>query len=142
MAEKHWVPPNMLELELTESTAAEHIELVESRGGELSALGFRLSIDDFGAGYSSLSLLQKLRIDVLKLDRDFVRRGLNGKLSHDLVSGLVRAFKQNSMQVVFEGIENEEHLDFVKSLGCSIIQGYYYSKPLPVDEFEKKYICP
>lgn len=142
LAEKHCVPPNMLELELTESTAAEHIELVESRGGELSALGFRLSIDDFGAGYSSLSLLQKLRMDVLKLDRDFVRRGLNGKLSHDLVSGLVRAFKQNSMQVVFEGIENEEHLDFVKSLGCSIIQGYYYSKPLPVDEFEKKYICP
>ena len=113
---------------------------MKSRGRELSDYGFRLSIDDFGSGYSSLSLLQMLEIDVLKLDRDFVQRGLLGKLSHDLVEGLVNAFKQNSMQVVFEGIETEEQLDFVKSFGCSIVQGYYYSKPLSLSEFEEKYL--
>ena len=140
MSQRHDVPPDMLELELTESVAAQHIDLVKSRGRELSDYGFRLSIDDFGSGYSSLSLLQMLEIDVLKLDRDFVQRGLLGKLSHDLVEGLVNAFKQNSMQVVFEGIETEEQLDFVKSFGCSIVQGYYYSKPLSLSEFEEKYL--
>jgi len=140
MSERHNVPPDLLELELTESVAVQHVDLVKSHGKELSDHGFRLSIDDFGSGYSSLSLLQILKIDVLKLDRDFVQRGLLGKLPHDLVEGLVKAFKQNSVQIVFEGIETEEQLNFVKSLGCSIVQGYYYSKPLPLDEFEKKYL--
>lgn len=140
MSQRHNIPPKMLELELTESVAAQHIDLVNSCGKELSDFGFKLAIDDFGAGYSSLSLLQILKIDVLKLDRNFVQRGLSGKLSHDLVEGLVKAFKQNSMQIVFEGIETKEQLDFVRSLGCSVIQGYYYSKPLPVSEFEEKYL--
>ena len=78
----------------------------------------------------------------LKLDRNFVQRGVSGKLSHDLVEGLVNAFRQNSVQMVFEGIETEEQLNFVKSLGCRIVQGYYYSKPLPLCEFEEKYLNP
>lgn len=65
---------------------------------------------------------------------------MSGKLSHDLVEGLVNAFRQNSVQMVFEGIETEEQLNFVKSLGCRIVQGYYYSKPLPLCEFEEKYL--
>jgi len=140
MSQRHKVPPELLELELTESVAAQHIEVVNSCGRELSAYGFRLSIDDFGAGYSSLSLLQILKIDVLKLDKTFVQRGLEGKLAHDLVSSLVNTFKNNSIQVIFEGIETEEQVNFVKSLGCRIVQGYYYSKPLPLSEFEEKYL--
>jgi len=140
MSQRHRVPPELLELELTESVAAQHIEVVNSCGRELSSYGFRLSIDDFGAGYSSLSLLQILKIDVLKLDKTFVQRGLEGKLAHDLVSSLVNTFKDNSIQVIFEGIETEEQINFVKSLGCSIVQGYYYSKPLPLSEFEEKYL--
>jgi EAL domain-containing protein (putative c-di-GMP-specific phosphodiesterase class I) len=105
----------------------------------LSNHGFRLSIDDFGAGYSSLSLLQILPMNVIKLDKNFVQKGLEGKFAHDLVSNLVKAFKDNSIQVIFEGIETEEQLDFVKSLGCRIVQGFYYSKPLPLKEFEDKY---
>ena len=140
MSERHRVPPELLELELTESVAAQHIDLVNSRGKELSDHGFKLSIDDFGSGYSSLSLLQILKIDILKLDRNFVQRGVSGKLSHDLVEGLVNAFRQNSVQMVFEGIETEDQLNFVKSLGCRIVQGYYYSKPLPLCEFEEKYL--
>lgn len=69
-----------------------------------------------------------------------MQRGLLGKLSHDLAEGLVKAFKKNSMQIVFEGIETEEQVDFVKKLGCRIVQGYYYSKPLPLIEFEEKYL--
>ena len=142
MSERHGVPPELLELELTESVAAQHIDVVNSSGKELSNYGFRLSIDDFGAGYSSLSLLQILKIDVLKLDRTFIQRGLEGKLAHDLVSSLVSTFKNNSIQIVFEGIETEEQVNFVKSLGCSIVQGFYYSKPLPLSEFEEKYLNP
>ena len=142
MSERHGVPPELLELELTESVAAQHIDVVNSSGKELSNYGFRLSIDDFGAGYSSLSLLQILKIDVLKLDRTFIQRGLEGKLAHDLVSSLVSTFKNNSIQIVFEGIETEEQGNFVKSLGCSIVQGFYYSKPLPLSEFEEKYLNP
>ena len=142
MSERHRVPPELLELELTESVAAQHIDLVNSRGKELSDHGFKLSIDDFGSGYSSLSLLQILKIDILKLDRNFVQRGVSGKLSHDLVEGLVNAFRQNSVQMVFEGIETEEQVNFVKSLGCRIVQGFYYSKPLPLSEFEEKYLNP
>lgn len=142
MSERHGVPPELLELELTESVAAQHIDVVNSSGKELSNYGFRLSIDDFGAGYSSLSLLQILKIDVLKLDRTFIQRGLEGKLAHDLVSSLVSTFKNNSIQIVFEGIETEEQVNFVKSLGCRIAQGFYYSKPLPLSEFEEKYLNP
>ncbi len=139
MSQRHKVPPNLLELELTESVAADHLELVDSRGKELSKHGFRLSIDDFGAGYSSLFLLQTIKMDVIKLDKKFVQKGLEGGFAHDLVSNLVKAFKDNSIQVIFEGIETEEQLDFVKSLGCRIVQGFYYSKPLPLKEFEDKY---
>lgn len=140
MSQRHRVPPELLELELTESVAAQHVTLVDSCGRELSDYGFRLSIDDFGAGYSSLSLLQILKIDVLKLDRKFIQRGMDGKLSGDLVRSIVKTFKDNSMQIIFEGIETEEQVDFVKSLGCRIVQGYYYSKPLPLCEFEEKYL--
>jgi len=139
IAEKNNVPANMLELELTESVAIEHVEIVNARGKELSEYGFRLSLDDFGAGYSSLTLLQILKMDVLKLDRTFVQRGLGGKLAYGLVSSLVKTFKDNSIQIVFEGIETEEQINFVKSLGCKIIQGYFYSKPIPIEEFEQKY---
>jgi diguanylate cyclase (GGDEF)-like protein len=139
MSQRHKVPADLLELELTESVAATHSELVNHRGKELSNHGFRLSIDDFGAGYSSLSLLQILPMNVIKLDKNFVQKGLEGKFAHDLVSNLVKAFKDNSIQVIFEGIETEEQLDFVKSLGCRIVQGFYYSKPLPLKEFEDKY---
>lgn len=140
ISKKHRIPPCLLELELTESVAAEHMDLVNSCGKKLSGYGFRLSIDDFGTGYSSLSLLQILKIDVLKLDRTFVQRGVEGKLAGDLVTSLVNTFKNNSMQVIFEGIETEEQVDFVKSLGCRIVQGYYYSEPLPLSEFEEKYL--
>ncbi|MDD4159759.1 MAG: EAL domain-containing protein [Synergistaceae bacterium] len=139
ISKKHRIPPCLLELELTESVAAEHMDVVNVRGKELSGYGFKLSIDDFGSGYSSLSLLQTLKIDVLKLDRVFVQKGIEGKLSHDLVEGLVNAFKANSIQIVFEGTETKEQVDFVKSLGCRIVQGYYYSKPLSLSEFEKRY---
>lgn len=139
MSKRHKVPPNLLELELTESVAADHLELVDSRGKELSKHGFRLSIDDFGAGYSSLFLLQTIKMDVIKLDRKFVQKGLEGGFARDLVSSLVKAFKKNEILVIFEGVETERELEFVQSLGCRVVQGFYYSKPLPLKEFEEKY---
>lgn len=126
-----------LMLEVTESAysnnAKQLIEVVES----LRGLGFKIEMDDFGSGYSSLNMLSVLPIDVLKLDMKFVRNMLEDEKSYKLVGLIMDIAKYLDVPVVAEGVESLEQLQHLKKLGCAVIQGYYFSKPVPPEEFEK-----
>ena len=127
-------------LEITESAytsnSAQMIEIVN----KLRALGFSIEMDDFGTGYSSLNMISELPIDVLKLDMVFVR---NAHKNHDtkIVEFIIDIAKYLNVPVIAEGVEPKAQVDLLKSLGCDIIQGYYFSKPISAAEFEKYIIA-
>ena len=103
---------------------------------KLRDLGFSIEMDDFGTGYSSLNMINELPIDVLKLDMVFVR---NAHKNHDtkIVEFIIDIAKYLEVPVIAEGVETKEQVESLKNLGCDIIQGYYFSKPIPANEFEK-----
>ncbi len=137
IVEKNGLTTKDLYLEVTESAYAEDagrlIEVVE----ELRRCGFKIEMDDFGSGYSSLNMLSTLPIDVLKLDMKFVRNMLEDSKSYRLIEIIMDIAKYLAVPVVAEGVEVEEQLKLLKQVGCEIIQGYYFSKPVPPEEFEK-----
>ena len=109
----------------------ERPEEVYSCMHELKGMGFLLAIDDFGTGYSSLSLLKKLPADILKLDKSFLD-GCLLDMSYSIIKSVVEIASTLGMQVVCEGVETREQTELLKKAGCSIAQGYFYHKPLPL----------
>ncbi len=134
--------PQNLKLELTESMLLENIEEVIAKMTELKSRGLRFSLDDFGVGYSSLSYLKRLPLDQLKIDISFVRDILADPLSGAIAQTIVSLGRTMGMSVIAEGIETEEQRDFLVRLGCHAFQGYLFSKPLPLDEFERQWLPP
>lgn len=100
--------------------------------------GFCLSMDDFGAGYSSLNSLKDLPIDVLKLDMDFFRGDGSKERGEIVVKETIRLAKSLHMKIVAEGIEKKEQVEFLAEQGCDMIQGYYFARPMPVSEFNER----
>ena len=139
-ADRYGVPHELIEFELTESTFMnqEQIQRMRTCIKWMHALGFRLSIDDFGVGYSSISLLREFDVDVLKLDRTFFV-DLDDYKARDVVRCLVDLARKLNIQVVSEGIETKKQIEYMKALGCEVIQGYFFSKPLPQEEFDAWY---
>jgi diguanylate cyclase len=129
------IDPARIELELTESTIMRDIDIAVGMFQQLHTLGVRLAIDDFGTGYSSLNNLKHFPIDTLKVDRSFVRDIPADKDDAAIVTAIVAMAKSLQLEVVAEGVESSEQLEFLRRLGCEIVQGYYFSKPLPFDEF-------
>ncbi len=139
IVDKFHVPHNVIELELTESAFFDDKQVLLSTVKQLREHGFIVSMDDFGAGYSSLNSLKELHIDVLKIDADFFR-GMDSKERGMLiVSEVIDLAKKLDMKIVAEGIESREQVDFLAAQECDLIQGYYFAKPMPIEEFEKKY---
>lgn len=128
---KTGVAPHRLKLELTESLLLDSSELVRETLATLRELGVRLHIDDFGTGYSSLAYLQRFDADLLKIDHSFVAQMLENKGSAELVRTIISMAHNLGMKVVAEGVESEEQLMYLKSLGCEYAQGYLFSIPLP-----------
>lgn len=126
-----------IELEVTESAFFGDKELLQKIIRELKMYGFRVSMDDFGAGYSSLNSLKDLAVDVLKLDMDFFRGDDMGQRGEIVIKEAIRLAKKLNMQVVAEGIEQKHQVEFLAEQGCDMIQGFYFAKPMPVEEFEK-----
>ena len=93
-------------------------------------------MDDFGCGYSSLNMLKDIPVDVLKMDMKFVEKSDNEQRSADILQMVIAMADKLGMSVIAEGVETKERADFLQSIGCDLIQGYYYSEPLTVDEFE------
>ncbi len=140
LAEEYNVPPEYIEIEVTESVFFEAQEMIVRKVSELREYGFKVSVDDFGSGYSSLSLIGVLPVDVVKLDKSFVKESLKSPRSGDLMKGLIRILNEIQLEIVCEGVETPEEEKMVNEYGCSEIQGYLYDKPIPTDEFETKYI--
>jgi len=135
--EKSGFDPNRLELELTESSLMERQEEVVAMLHSLRAHGIRLAIDDFGTGYSSLSYLKRFPIDVLKIDKSFVDDIPYDQDDMAIVTAIIAMGKALGFQVLAEGTERAEQIDFLKENGCTMYQGYFKSPPLPAAEFEK-----
>lgn len=140
LAEKYNVPPQYIEIEVTESVFFEASEMIVEKVHKLREYGFKVSVDDFGTGYSSLSLIGVLPVDVVKLDKSFVKESLKSERGNELMKGVIRILNEIDLEIVCEGVETEEEERVVSSYGCDEIQGYLYDKPIPADEFENKYI--
>ncbi|SME90117.1 sensor domain-containing protein [Desulfovibrio gilichinskyi] len=128
---------NQLEIEITESLIMKNVEEKIKLLETLSATGIRISIDDFGTGYSSLSYLKKLPINTLKIDRSFVNDILSDPNDMAIVSAIISMAGKMGLNVIAEGVEHAEQIELLRAEGCTIIQGFYYSKPLPKAEFLK-----
>lgn len=132
--ERYSIPDGLLELECTESLAlfGDHFrEMVL----ELQKRGFRCSLDDFGAGFSSLNVLKDLPIDVLKLDMLFLRKSRDLKRERIVISNIIGMARELGIRTVAEGVEHAEQVDFLRSKGCNLVQGYVFARPMPEDEF-------
>ncbi|MFO0752887.1 MAG: EAL domain-containing protein [Thermodesulfovibrionales bacterium] len=126
--------PEYLELEITESTAMGDIDLTIPTMVQLTGLGIQLSIDDFGTGYSSLSYLKKLPVQKLKIDKSFIRDLTADQDDRAIVNAIIALAHSLKLNVVAEGVETQEQMDYLSVSGCSEIQGYLFSRPLPSDE--------
>jgi diguanylate cyclase (GGDEF)-like protein/PAS domain S-box-containing protein len=129
------LPARCLELEITESVIIQHSREVMGRFQALEDMGVRISIDDFGTGYSSLSYLKRIAVHQLKIDQSFVRDIHSDPDDAAIVSAIIAIAHSLGLEVVAEGVETSEQLAFLRSLGCDAAQGYYFSKPLPPEEF-------
>ncbi|MXS82519.1 EAL domain-containing protein [Nitrosomonas oligotropha] len=132
------VSASCLTLEITESMLAENIVEVNETLQQLSAMGFKISIDDFGTGYSNLSYLKHYTIDALKIDRSFVRDIAIDENDAAIVTAIIAMAGSLNIQVIAEGVESKEQIDFLKQRGCSQYQGFYFSKPLSALETIRK----
>lgn len=136
---KTGLEPRMLDIEITESVMI-HTDVAVSVLRRLKQLGVHISVDDFGTGYSSLGLLKDMPIDRLKIDQSFIRGILSSRKEAAIVSTIIAMARHLGLEVVAEGVESEEELQFLKSQSCSQVQGYYYSKPLPAHELQTKFL--
>lgn len=138
MADAFRIPKGLLELELTESIFFDDkgIALVRENINKMHELGFKCSLDDFGSGFSSLGLLKEFDVDTIKLDRRFFM-DMSKPKARDVVECLIELSRKLKVQTVAEGIETGEQMEFLKRIQCDMVQGYYYSRPLPAEEFEK-----
>ena len=132
----HRADPGRLKLELTESVVLSDVEDVVSKMHALKALGVRLSLDDFGTGYSSLSYLKRLPLDQIKIDQSFVRDITSNIDDATMVQTIISLARHFRINVIAEGVETEEQLDFLRQNGCMAYQGYLFGRPVPIEEFE------
>lgn len=130
----HEVSAQNLEIEVTERTVMNDAAETVDKLVRLKKLGFKLAIDDFGTGYSSLSYLIKFPLDYLKIDRSFIQQITTLDEKQAVVDAIIQMSHRLNMKVIAEGVEQDKQVELLRSMGCDIIQGYYYSKPLPLDE--------
>ena len=133
--EKYQIPAEYVEFELTESIYIENLERALKLIHEFQKMGIKISMDDFGSGYSSLNLLNNLPIDILKVDKIFLHGNkltVNQKI---IISSIIEMASKLNIRVVCEGVETSEQANFLTVIGCDMIQGYYYAKPMPEDDF-------
>lgn len=137
--ERTALDPKYLVIEITENMAMEYVYSIQVLK-KLKSLGVGISIDDFGTGYSSLNYLKNFPIDYIKIDKSFVSELVNGDSDAIIVIAIITLAHNLHKEVIAEGVETQEQLDFLKRHNCDITQGYFFSKPLPAEEIEKNYL--
>lgn len=139
--QKYDISPNSIELELTESIVFLDSELLIKCMSKLRDAGFQVSIDDFGSGYSSLNLLKDLPVDIIKIDKAFLDEAADTHKGQSIIASIIDMTKKLNLTTVAEGVETKEQMILLYNMGCDIAQGYYYSKPISLDDFEQRYAC-
>lgn len=137
LMEQYRIEPRLLEFEITESLYVENLDIAVDLVNKFKELGVKVSIDDFGSGYSSLNVLRKLPIDILKLDKVFLEDYLDNKQDQIIIRSVVNMAKKLKIKVLCEGIETEGQADFLEKSGCDFLQGYYFSKPISEQSFNE-----
>lgn len=137
---KYDIPASYLVLEITETFFydSEDLYIVLTK---LQNMGFALEVDDFGSGYSSLNMLRHVPVSAIKIDKDFLDKKMATDKGKIVISHTIAMAKDLHLGVIAEGVETKEHVDFLKSSDCDIAQGYYFAKPMPLEDFNKLYFC-
>lgn len=136
LLEEFPIPCSMVEFELTESIYLDNTEQALELIKGLHKMGIKVSMDDFGSGYSSLNLLSKLPIDIIKLDKVFLKEGEMQENDRIIISCVVDMAKKLKITSLCEGVETQEQSDYLKEVGCQMQQGFYFSRPIPQEVFE------
>lgn len=137
LMERYHLPPGLIKVEITESAVAGDSQKILTVIRELRSAGFTVLMDDFGSGYSSLNMLHELDMDVIKIDANFLRYDRqHEKKGIHIVESVISLAKSMGIPTVVEGVETREQVDFLRSLGCRYMQGYFYYQPMPKEDFE------
>ena len=143
LVNKYNIPLNLVEFELTENIFSDDLNHLNEFIQALRNSGFKISIDDFGSAYSSLNLLKEIDVDIIKLDKGFLDSTTDAKDKQKdkvIIECIINMAKNLNLEVVCEGIETSEQIELLKDLGCEIGQGYVFSRPIPIDEFEEQFL--
>lgn len=136
LMKRYNMPPGLIELELTESMFLDDDKKLIAILERMHEIGFSISMDDFGSGYSSLNLLKEIPVDVLKLDKVFLEETANSERSRIIVEQVAQMARALGMRIVCEGVETQRQVEFLQKIGCDLAQGYFYAKPMPIEEFD------
>ena len=139
IVERNGINPEKLKLEITETTIMDNFERNIKIIKRLQDYGFKIEIDDFGSGYSSLNMLKDISADILKIDMGFLNATENELKGQDILESIIFLAQKLGMEVITEGVETSQQLTMLIQMGCRMFQGYYFSRPVPEEEFEKKY---
>lgn len=135
LIEKHNIPISLLELEITESLDSKGVEEIVKK---MKSAGFKMLMDDFGSGYSSLNMLKSTPFDVLKIDKSFLDEFMESDRGRKIIEHTISMSQDIGLDIIAEGVETIEQAQFLSECGCDSAQGFYYSKPIPADEFDKR----
>lgn len=140
LTHKYEISPKNLRVEITETALMQNLEEQKRLLKKLQEAGFIVEMDDFGSGYSSLNMLKNIEVDAIKLDMAFLGSAENESRGRKILTAVVKMAKELDMPVITEGVETGEQVDFLKSVGCDMFQGYYFAKPMEVWQFEQLYL--
>ena len=138
--DRYDIDKDYIVFEVTETMFFDNVEYMIERVNQIKQLGYKVSLDDFGSGYSSLSMVSKLPVDEIKFDRSFVQNSIDSTKGIKLIRGLINTIKGVDLDIVGEGIENKGEEKIMQECGCDVIQGYVYDRPLQKDRFALKYL--
>lgn len=139
LVNKYGINPKSLKLEITETAVAVDINRRLELIAQLRNAGFIVEMDDFGSGYSSLNMLKDIRVDILKIDMNFLTKSEDESRSRKILQMIIELSNQLGMPVITEGVETAEQLSYLSEMGCNMFQGYYFAKPMPVEQFKQMY---
>lgn len=135
LVERYKIPPKYLHLELTESAFSDDAAMLQKTVDYLHKSGFTILMDDFGSGYSSLNLLKDINLDILKIDMKFLSKGSSTEKCEKIIEAVINMAASLELPVIAEGVEEEEQVQLLKRLGCDYIQGFYFAKPMPEEDY-------
>lgn len=138
--ERYETDVHNIELEITETVFFDEKDKMIEVVNQLKELGLTLAMDDFGSGYSSLNILKDIPFDIMKIDKEFFNEAATSEVSVIIMQKIIEMSEALDINVICEGVETEEQVDMLRNIGCKAVQGYFYGKPIPMDEFIEKYL--